>query len=331
MNVSFSVNLDDYLIKENPNLSKQEARNGAMQLLYLAKVTKDSNLRTEMINNFMFSLHNYPNLNLVKRFCYLYGMNYASYKSKNMDTNNMDYEKYLTQVNKLFDEATKLYNSTEHKVKVLGLFPKEINELKDKNNLAAFKLGVDEGFFLTNVGSIISKEEKFCLDNNIDPTQISDEIGFFSCLNSDLVGIKRFEAAEKLDYVYQMISNNYYNDLRPMINNEKYAGPVLDSIDIRDTLIDICDDLYLLPNDQAVAYGATQCYAMLKTNDVLARFCSVNKYTEEMEDGYDSLMQKHPELDKAYASLKYEEYITDIIPQLEEIEHPKEKEKVLLS
>lgn len=331
MNVSFEFDLDDYLIKENSNISKKEARNIAMQLLYLTKAITDSTERSEMINNFMFSLHNYPNLDLVKRFYYLYGMNYADCKSKNMDTNNMDYDKYLIQVNKLFDEATKLYNSKEHKSKVMGLFPKDLNELHDNKNLAIFKLGIDEGFFQSNVDSIISKEEQFCLDNNIDSTEISNEVGFFNCFNSDLVGIKRFEAAKKLDYVYQMISNNYYNDLRPKVNNVNYAGPVLDSIDIRDTLKEICDDLYPLPDDQAVAYGATQCYAMLKTNDVLARFSTVNKYTEEMEDGYDSLMEKHPELDKAFACLKYEEYITDIIPQLEEIEHPKEKEKVLLS
>jgi hypothetical protein len=327
------------LAKNNPNMSKKELKKVEYEFLYLVNnltYLKDEEEQADFYDDFLFSARNYPNLSLVKRFFHVYGMHLAQKRDLKLSEDNIDYEKYMNMLDQLYKEADYFNSSYKFKTILLRLFPEHTKELEDKSNIMALKLGMDERFFLDNVNSIITNCEKFCINSNIDLSDtFRNNLSFFDSFDSDFVGSRRFEATEKLNYVYQMVVNNYYNDLRSKGFIGEYDNSIEEFDKIHSFMASAADIIRTLPDDIAVSYTVTQLYAIQRSNDLIYHIPTSRRYEEDMNISYDALIIKHPELDTTYSDLEYQMVVDSIAVQIDSINHEeydkKSKTKALLN
>ena len=308
------MSLDEVFLKQFPDMDLDKIYKLEDQLLYLSGINlKD---KDSWLLNFFYSARVYPDLDLIKRFYHLYGMYYADVTSKKfIDEDNIkiiDFDSYMDIIDTLFTKGFDRYNNSKIKSKISKLFPNYGEEIFDDNNLKAFKLGIDEGFFLTDLDLIQYSANNFSVFND-----------FFDSFNPDLVGLKRFEACGKLNHVYQIINSNYAKYLSVVSNfsHTDIKMPVFYTdtnelcYDEKDSLISslklICDDLYLLPDADAVAYGTAAYFFNQKSLDFYKFYRSKTGFNKMMDLSYANLLKKYPELDKPYAKLRFEDMKED--------------------
>src|SRR5574344_1930165 len=261
----------EMLDKINLDITKTELKKVKYELIYLnanLDYLNDQDRYNEFADDFLFSVRNYPDFSLVKRFFHIYGMHLSKQKDLQASEDNIDYDKYMKMLDVLYKEADDYINSYKFKTFLLRLFPEHTAELEDKSNILALKLGIDERLFLDNVDSIITRNEKFCIDHNINlGDDINERLSFFEMFNTDFVGSRRFEADEKLNCVCQMVVSNYSNDLRSRSLIGKYDNLLEEFEKTYLFMSDAADIIRLLPNKVAVSYVTTQLCAIQNTTD----------------------------------------------------------------